>query len=54
LQSAIDATVKREITAALKETGGNVIHAARLLGISQPSLYGRMTSLGIDPGKFRG
>ncbi len=53
LQRAIDEVVRREIKAALRETGGNVVHAARALGISQPSMYGRMGALGIDPTKSR-
>ena len=53
LQRAIDEVVTREIVAALKEKRGNVVHAARALGISQPSLYGRMAALGIDPTKYR-
>ena len=53
LQRAIDDLVRREIEKALGASGGNVVHAAHALGISQPSLYGRMGVLGIDPNKFR-
>jgi DNA-binding NtrC family response regulator len=53
IDHAVDATVRREIIAALKQTGGNVVHAARALGISQPSMYGRMAAVGIDPTKYR-
>jgi DNA-binding NtrC family response regulator len=53
LQRALDTAATREIKAALRETGGNVVRAARLLGISQPSMYGRMTALGINPAKHR-
>ncbi len=53
LQRAIDETVRREITAALTETGGNVVRAASLLGISQPSIYSRMAALAIDPDRYR-
>jgi DNA-binding NtrC family response regulator len=53
LQRAIDAVVRQEIRAALRETGGNVVQAARGLGISQPGLYKRLTALGIDPAKYR-
>lgn len=53
LQRAIDEAARREIAAALREMGGNVVHAARALGISQPSIYGRMGVLGIDPAKYR-
>jgi transcriptional regulator of acetoin/glycerol metabolism len=45
--------VLREIKSALHETGGNVVQAARALGISQPGMYKRLIALGIDPGKFR-
>lgn len=47
LQRAIDATVRRELTAALKESKGNVTHAARLLGVSRIALRARMNKLGI-------
>jgi DNA-binding NtrC family response regulator len=53
LQRAIDEAVRREIAAALRETGGNVVRAAQALGISQPGLYKRLTALGIDPAKYR-
>jgi sigma-54 dependent transcriptional regulator, acetoin dehydrogenase operon transcriptional activator AcoR len=53
LQHAMDDAARREILAALRETSGNVVHAARALGISQPSLYSRMAALGIDPAKHR-
>lgn len=54
LQRALDETVRREIGAALNETGGNVVRAAQLLGISQPGMYKRLTALGIDPEAYRG
>jgi transcriptional regulator of acetoin/glycerol metabolism len=53
LQRAIDAAARGEILAALKETDGNVVHAARLLGISQPGMYKRLAALGIDPARYR-
>jgi DNA-binding NtrC family response regulator len=53
LQRAIDAVVEKEIKAALRQTGGNVVQAARALGISQPGLYKRLTALRIDPSRFR-
>jgi DNA-binding NtrC family response regulator len=53
LQRAIDRAARREIEAALRETDGNVVQAARALGISQPSMYSRMNALGIDPAKHR-
>ena len=51
LQREIDKTVKREIMAALSETGGNVTHAAKSLGISRIALRARMNALGIDAPK---
>lgn len=53
LQVAIDAAVKREVDAALKETEGNVAEAARLLGISRRGMWARLGSLSIDPATFR-
>jgi transcriptional regulator of acetoin/glycerol metabolism len=53
LQQAIDATVKRELEAALKESNGNVSEAARLLGISRRGMWARIASLGIDHQLFR-
>jgi DNA-binding NtrC family response regulator len=53
LQRAIDTVVKHEIEAALSETDGNVVRAARVLGISQPGLYKRLIALGIEPDHFR-
>jgi DNA-binding NtrC family response regulator len=46
LQKAIDEVVRREITAALQETGG-VVAAAKLLGVSRIALRARMNALGI-------
>jgi DNA-binding NtrC family response regulator len=48
LQRALDDAARREIEAALKETGGNVTHAAKALGISRISLRARMNALRID------
>ena len=53
LQRAIDAAARREIEAALTETGGNVFQAARALGISQPGIYKRLSGLKIDVSKYR-
>lgn len=47
LQRALDDAARREIKAALKESGGNVSEAARLLGIGRPRLWARMKVLGI-------
>lgn len=47
LQRAIDATVRREIESALAEAGGQVVAAAKLLGISRIALRARMNKLGI-------
>jgi DNA-binding NtrC family response regulator len=48
LQRAIDETVRREIEAALRESGGVITEAARLLGISRIALRARMNALGIS------
>jgi transcriptional regulator with GAF, ATPase, and Fis domain len=53
LQRAIDATARREIEAALRETEGNVTHAARALGVTRVALIKRIRSLGIEAAKFR-
>jgi len=47
LQRAIDDVVRREIAAALREADGQVVEAARLLGITRISLWARMRSLGV-------
>ena len=51
LQRALDATARREIAAALKESKGNVTHAAKALGITRIALRARMNSLGVDKPK---
>jgi transcriptional regulator of acetoin/glycerol metabolism len=50
-QQALDDAAKREIEAALKETGGNVSEAARVLGIGRPRLWARMRALSIPSGR---
>lgn len=52
-QREMDAYGKHLIETALKKTGGNVVHAGRALGLSQPSMYGRMAAFGIDPQRYR-
>jgi transcriptional regulator of acetoin/glycerol metabolism len=47
LQRAIDGAVAREIQAALKETDGGILAAAKLLGISKVSLWKRIKTLGL-------
>lgn len=54
LQRALDDAARREIQAALLETGGNVAAAARSLGVTEMALRKRLRSLGIDPDAFRG
>jgi len=53
LQQAIDETVKREIEAALTESGGNVTRAASALGVSLRGLWKRLATLDINPAGFR-
>ena len=53
LQMAIDATVRREIGAALRETEGNVTHAAKALGVTMMALRKRMRAMHIDPNAYR-
>ena len=53
LQRALDDAARAEIDAALKETSGNVTHAAQALGISQPALLRRLNTLGIAADRYR-
>ena len=46
LQKALDEAARREIEAALAETGG-VVAAAKALGISKVALWKRMRALGM-------
>jgi two-component system, NtrC family, response regulator HydG len=47
LRAARDEAERRQIERALKETGGHVIEAARLLDISRTTLWEKMKRLGI-------
>jgi transcriptional regulator of acetoin/glycerol metabolism len=38
----------------LQEAGGNITHAAKLLGVSLRGLHKRLSTLGIDASRFRG
>jgi DNA-binding NtrC family response regulator len=49
----LDEAARREIEAALKETGGNVAAAARALGVTEKGLRIRLQSMRIDPDQFR-
>jgi DNA-binding NtrC family response regulator len=49
LQRALDEAARREIEAALKETGGQIGEAAAVLGISKVALWKRMKALEIRP-----
>lgn len=53
LQMAIDATVRREIETALRETDGNVTHTAKALGVTMMALRKRMRAMRIDPNTYR-
>jgi DNA-binding NtrC family response regulator len=43
----------RELAAALSESEGNVVQAARKLGVSRASIYRRILALGIDVRDYR-
>ncbi len=47
LSMLTDRVAKRTIEETLRHTGGNRSHAARLLGISRPTLLSRMSKLGL-------
>lgn len=50
LSEARDEAERRQIDKALKETGGHMIEAARMLGISRTTLWEKMRRLGLaDP-----
>jgi transcriptional regulator of acetoin/glycerol metabolism len=49
----LDEAARREITAALRESEGNVTAAAIALGISRRGLWKRMAALGIDVSDLR-
>ena len=48
-----DERLATELTAALKESGGNATAAAGVLGISRSQIYRRAQKLGIDVKRFR-
>jgi transcriptional regulator of acetoin/glycerol metabolism len=45
LQAALDTAAQREIQAALRETDGQIVAAAKLLGISKVALWKRIRAL---------
>jgi len=47
LNEVLDTTERRCILAALELAGGNLSHAARMLGLSRTTLYGRMRRLAV-------
>lgn len=49
----MNAAAKKSITKAFQETGGNVVRTAKLLGMSQPSLWKWCQKLGIDADDYR-
>ena len=51
LQRALDDAARKEIRAALREAGGTITEAARLLGVSRIALRARMNALGVETPK---
>lgn len=49
LREARAVSDRRAIVAALAASGGSISHAAKTLGISRPTLYDMMRSLGLEP-----
>ena len=47
LSEARDDAERRQIERALKETGGHIIEAARMLGVSRTTLWEKMRRLGL-------
>ncbi|MBI5757892.1 MAG: sigma-54-dependent Fis family transcriptional regulator [Planctomycetales bacterium] len=45
-------TERRVLTRVLEHTKGNQVQAARILGISRPTLRAKLRSLGLDPDRF--
>ena len=44
---------RRAIVDALRQTGGNVQEAARVLGLARQNLYGHLRRLAIQPDDYR-
>lgn len=51
---ALESFEKEYLEGLLERTGGNVSEAARLGGLSRPSLHARIAALGIDTARIRG
>lgn len=45
---------RTQIEEAMKATTGNVLRAARILGLARNNLYKRMANLGMSPESYRG
>jgi len=43
----LDDIEKEALVSALKESGGNIVHAAKALGITRQTLYNKMKRYGI-------
>jgi transcriptional regulator of acetoin/glycerol metabolism len=49
----LKAVIRITIINALKKANGNVVYAAKLLGISRAGIYYKMEKLEIDPDDYR-
>lgn len=49
----ISSLEKEMVVSTLRETGGNVSHAAHLLGISRQTMYCKIRQFKLDPSEFR-
>jgi len=53
IRAARDAVEREVIVKALASTHGNISHAARLVGVSRPTLHALLQKFGLDAATFR-